>query len=68
MLISLQEYLLKKNSNYKVKSPIVGVYYEGPSPEASAFVKEGDYVKQGDTICIIEAMKMINEISARYQE
>lgn len=49
---------------YKVKSILAGIYYEAPSPESQAFVKEGDTVEKGDTICIIEAMKMINEIKA----
>lgn len=48
----------------KVESPIVGTFYRRPSPEADPFVKEGDRVKKGDTICIIEAMKVMNEIEA----
>ena len=47
-----------------MRSPVVGVYYESSSPDLPPFVKKGDRVKQGDTVCIIEAMKMINEISA----
>lgn len=47
-----------------VKSPMVGTFYESPSPEAEAFVKVGDKVKKGDTLCIIEAMKLMNEIEA----
>jgi len=47
-----------------VKSPLVGTYYSSASPEASAFVRVGDKVKKGDTLCIIEAMKIMNEISA----
>ncbi len=49
-----------------VKSPIVGTFYEAPSPDADAFVKEGDKVNKGDTLCIIEAMKIMNEIDAEY--
>lgn len=49
---------------YQVKSPLVGVFYEAPSPESEPFVKLGDSVDKGDIICIIEAMKMINEIKA----
>ena len=45
-----------------VKSPIVGTFYEAPSPGAAAFVKIGDTVEAGQTLCIIEAMKLMNEI------
>jgi acetyl-CoA carboxylase biotin carboxyl carrier protein len=45
-----------------VKSPMVGTFYRSPSPGAKAFVQVGDTVKSGDTICIIEAMKLLNEI------
>ena len=48
----------------KVESPIVGTFYKKPSPDADPFVKEGDLVKKGDTLCIIEAMKLMNEIEA----
>lgn len=47
-----------------VKSPMVGTFYRGPSPDAAYFVKEGQSVKVGDTLCIIEAMKLLNEIEA----
>lgn len=45
-----------------VKSPIVGTFYESPSPGAAAFVKPGDHVNAGQVMCIIEAMKLMNEI------
>jgi len=45
-----------------VKSPMVGTFYRSPSPGAKAFVEVGETVKSGDTICIIEAMKLLNEI------
>lgn len=48
----------------KVESPIVGTFYRKPSPDSDAFVKEGDIVQKGDTLCIIEAMKLMNEIEA----
>ena len=48
----------------KVESPIVGTFYRKPSPDADLFVKEGDTVSKGDTLCIIEAMKLMNEIEA----
>lgn len=48
----------------KVESPLVGTFYRKPSPDAEPFVKEGDMVKKGDTLCIVEAMKLMNEIEA----
>ncbi len=47
-----------------VKSPIVGTYYDSPSPEAGPFVKVGDSVEPGQVLCIIESMKLMNEIPA----
>jgi acetyl-CoA carboxylase biotin carboxyl carrier protein len=47
-----------------VKSPIVGTFYEAPSPGAEAFVKVGGYVETGQTLCIVEAMKLMNEIES----
>lgn len=49
---------------HAVKSPMVGTFYRGPSPGAKSFVELGSVVKEGDTICIIEAMKILNEIEA----
>ena len=51
-------------ATHKVRSPMVGTLYTSPSPEAAAFVTLGQTVKVGDTLCIIEAMKMFNEIEA----
>ncbi len=47
-----------------MKSPIVGTFYESPSPGAPAFVKPGDQVESGQVLCIIEAMKLMNEIES----
>ena len=47
-----------------VKSPIVGTYYESPSPGSEAFVKIGAHVESGQTLCIVEAMKLMNEIES----
>ena len=47
-----------------VKSPIVGTYYDSPSPDAPPFVKIGDSVEPGQVLCIIESMKLMNEIEA----
>lgn len=49
---------------HQVKSPMVGTMYLSPSPDAPAFVKEGQKVNVGDTLCIVEAMKMFNEIES----
>ena len=49
---------------HSVKSPMVGTFYRSASPGAKAFVEIGSQVKEGDTICIIEAMKILNEIEA----
>ena len=51
-------------TSHAVKSPMVGTFYRSASPGAKAFVEMGDMVKEGDTICIIEAMKILNEIEA----
>lgn len=51
-------------TGHKVCSPMVGTMYTSPSPDSPAFVKIGQSVKAGDTLCIIEAMKMFNEIEA----
>jgi acetyl-CoA carboxylase biotin carboxyl carrier protein len=48
----------------KVKSPIVGTFYEAPSPGAPPFVKVGDSVEVGQVLCIVEAMKLLNEIES----
>ena len=47
-----------------VKSPIVGTFYRSPSPDADPYVEEGDAVKKGQVLCIVEAMKLMNEIEA----
>ena len=57
----------KKNiesGNIIIKSPMIGTFYRSPNPESDAFVSKGDIIKPGSTICIIEAMKLFNEIEA----
>ena len=49
---------------YMIKSPMVGTFYRASSPDAAPFVEEGSIVKAGQTLCIIEAMKLLNEIEA----
>ncbi|WP_288252635.1 acetyl-CoA carboxylase biotin carboxyl carrier protein [uncultured Hydrogenophaga sp.] len=51
-------------AGHLVKSPMVGTFYRASAPGAKAFVEVGDTVKEGDTICIVEAMKILNEIEA----
>ncbi|KXJ46932.1 MAG: acetyl-CoA carboxylase biotin carboxyl carrier protein [Cycloclasticus sp.] len=51
-------------SGHVITSPMVGTYYDAPSPGSSAFVKLGQTVQKGDTLCIIEAMKILNQIEA----
>lgn len=53
---------VKDESLHEIKSPMVGTFYASSSPGAEAFVKVGDRIKKGDTICIVEAMKLMNEL------
>lgn len=48
----------------EIKSPMIGTFYLTPNPDSPSFVTEGDAIKQGQTVCIIEAMKLFNEIEA----
>jgi acetyl-CoA carboxylase biotin carboxyl carrier protein len=52
------------DEGHAVKSPMVGTFYRSPSPDAKSFVEVGDTVAVGDTLCIIEAMKLLNEIES----
>jgi acetyl-CoA carboxylase biotin carboxyl carrier protein len=52
------------DEGHAVKSPMVGTFYRAPSPDANPFVEVGGVVKEGETICVIEAMKLMNEIEA----
>ena len=53
-----------RNGLHEVKAPMIGTYYQAAEPGAEAFVKVGDPVSEGDTLCIIEAMKMMNKIES----
>ena len=70
--ISNQESLSKNKDDTKnlvgdqVKAPLVGTIYRKPSPDSDPFVKVVDYVKKGQVLCIIEAMKMMNEIKSEF--
>jgi len=55
----------EENSKYiTIKSPMIGTFYRSPSPDKPAFINVGDSVKQGDMVCVIEAMKLFNEIES----
>ncbi len=56
---------LGKNEK-QIVSPFVGTFYRSPSPEADPYVREGSLVKRGDVLCIVEAMKLMNEIEAEF--
>ena len=49
-----------------VRSPMVGTFYDAPDPDSEPFVKEGQKVSKGDTLCLVEAMKMFNQIESEY--
>ena len=50
-----------------VESPIVGTFYRAPDPDASPYVEEGNSVKKGQVLCIVEAMKLMNEIESDFE-
>lgn len=56
----------KEEDKLFIVSPIVGTFYSAPAPDAPAFVKVGDQVKNGQTVCILEAMKLMNEIQSEF--
>jgi acetyl-CoA carboxylase biotin carboxyl carrier protein len=65
-LLHLHQWLLAPAvSNFiTIKSPMIGTYYKTPSPDKPAFVNVGDVIKVGDVLCIVEAMKLFNEIES----
>ena len=64
--VSINEDDTKKIVGNQVKAPLVGTFYRKPSPDSDPFVKVGDIVKKGQVLCIIEAMKMMNEIKSEF--
>lgn len=66
----MSEETIKKSKDIQIgniiTSPIVGTFYRKPSPDKDPFVKVGDFIEQGDVLCIVEAMKMMNEIKSEY--
>lgn len=63
---AVQEVSAGETSGNQVKAPIVGTFYSAPSPDAEPFVKVGQTVKKGDTIFIIESMKVMNEVTSEF--
>ena len=55
-----------EESGNKITSPMVGTFYSAPSPGAKPFISVGDEIQEGDTVCIVEAMKMLNEIKSDF--
>jgi acetyl-CoA carboxylase biotin carboxyl carrier protein len=53
-----------EEDGFRITAPMVGTFYSSPSPGSPAFVQVGDHVNEGDTLCIVEAMKMMNQIEA----
>ena len=64
--VSKNEDETRKFVGNQVKAPLVGTFYRKPSPDSNPFVKVGDIVKRGQVLCIIEAMKMMNEIKSEF--
>ena len=65
-IVSQEEIPQEEVKGNKVTSPIVGTFYRKPSPDKDPFIKVGDVVQEGDVLCIIEAMKMMNEIKSDF--
>ncbi len=61
---AVEQDLEEPSRGVAVTSPMVGTFYRSPSPDSDAFVKVGDHIKKGDTLCIIEAMKIMNEVES----
>ena len=64
--VNINEDNTRKLVGNQVKAPLVGTFYRKPSPDSDPFVKVGDIVKKGQVLCIIEAMKMMNEIKSEF--
>lgn|SRR5574344_709897 len=65
--VASQEASLEAKKGTPITSPMVGTFYKSPSPDAAAFVEVGSKIKTGDVVCIVEAMKMMNEIKAEVE-
>ena len=62
----IEDSVSSKDSYKTIKSPIIGTFYRKPSPDKDVFVNVGDTVNEGDTLCVIEAMKLFNEIESDF--
>ena len=62
----IEDIVSSKDSYKTIKSPIIGTFYRKPSPDKDVFVNVGDTVNEGDTLCVIEAMKLFNEIESDF--
>ncbi len=62
--VEQEETFTKESNVIEIKSPMVGTFYRAPSPGAKPYVEVGDEIKPGDVVCIIEAMKLMNEIKS----
>ena len=65
-ILSANNDTAKINSGSSIKSPIVGTFYRKPAPEKPPFIDIGSHVNAGDVVCIVEAMKMMNEIKSEF--
>ena len=65
-IVSAPAEVLSPISGETINSPMVGTYYSSPSPESASFVKVGGTIKKGQTLCILEAMKIMNEVEAEF--
>jgi len=63
-LVPSQEAKTSKENVVEIKSPMVGTFYRAPSPGAKPYIEVGEIIKPGDVVCIVEAMKLMNEIKA----
>lgn len=61
---AVEESAADTGTHASIDSPMIGTFYKSPAPGAEAFIKEGDTVSMGDTLCIVEAMKLMNEVKA----
>ncbi|MFH1395143.1 MAG: acetyl-CoA carboxylase biotin carboxyl carrier protein [Candidatus Omnitrophota bacterium] len=59
-----EEPLPQKENGKEIKAPMVGTFYRSPSPDVAPYVEEGDVIQKGDVLCIVEAMKVMNEVKA----
>ena len=64
--IAVEDTSKSNESHLSIKAPLVGTFYSSPSPDSPPFIKIGDHIKKGQTICIIEAMKIFNEIESEH--